>query len=84
MSIVWVNGVNLRSELLDNIRYSGGQVNVSFTGIPGVQYEIRRWASATSPVYTVLLVTNAPPEGLFSFTDTNPPSPSGFYGTALR
>lgn len=57
----------------------GGAVIVHAAGIPGTQYDLQRSATVTFTPFTVLLTTNAPFNGLFSVTDTNPPTPTAFY-----
>lgn len=59
------------------INPSGSSVDLSFAGIPGFSYTIVR--SDDLIAWTDLWTTNAPPNGIFQFTDTNAPSPSAFY-----
>jgi hypothetical protein len=67
--------------IAQNISYNAGGVTVRFAGIPGYSYEIQRSATSDFASYTVLLTTNAPAGGLFSFTDSSPLNPNGFYRT---
>ena len=50
-----------------------------FAGIPTCQYDVQRSANAgfTSP--TVMTTTNAPSAGVFTYTDSSPLTPSGYY-----
>jgi hypothetical protein len=65
-----------------SITYSAGGVTINFAGIPTYQYEIQRSATADfSSGYTVLTTVTAPADGLFSYTDTSPLQPTGFYRT---
>ena len=56
-------------------------VTVTFAGIPGFNYVIERAPDVNEGPWTTLLNTNAPANGLFSYTDTDPPSPTGYYRT---
>ena len=84
MSLARVNGANLRSELMNPIGYAGGSVNLTFSVPPGAQFELWRSATPAFSPYTVLLLTNAPANGVFFFVDTNPILPSGFYTIRQR
>ena len=53
-------------------------VSLRFAGIPGYAYEIQRATNPEGP-WTSIHSTNAPPAGVFTFLDPNPPQPSGFY-----
>ena len=57
---------------------SGGSVTVQFAGVPGYAYDVQRASSLGGP-WTVILTTNAPPHGLWIYTDPSPPQPTAFY-----
>ena len=84
MSLARVNGANLRSELMNPIGYAGGSVNLTFSVPPGAQFELWRSATPAFSPHTVLLLTNAPANGVFFFVDINPILPSGFYTIRQR
>jgi hypothetical protein len=51
-----------------------------FAGIPGVTYTIQYTTSlAGTPTWTDLTTQAAGANGLFTYTDVNPPPPSRFY-----
>jgi sugar lactone lactonase YvrE len=56
----------------------GVSVTIQFVGIPGLLYEVQRAPGLTAP-WTVVHTTNAPPGGIFLYTDLNPPQPEAFY-----
>lgn len=56
---------------------SGGAVTLNFAGVPGYTYEVQRSTNLLS--WAIMLITNAPPHGLWIYTDTNPPQPSAYY-----
>ena len=60
------------------ITNTGGQVTVSFAGIPGYTYDIQRADNVNFIPFTVLETTNAPAAGLFIYVDPSPPNPA-FY-----
>ena len=62
-----------------SIDYSTGGVTVSFAGIPNFEYDVQRSATADFASPTTVLTTNAPPAGVFIYTDANPLYPTGFY-----
>jgi uncharacterized repeat protein (TIGR01451 family) len=57
---------------------SGGSATLQFAGVPGYAYDVQRASSLTGP-WTVILTTNAPPHGLWIYTDPSPPQPTAFY-----
>jgi hypothetical protein len=66
--------------LAQAIDTSGGGVTIRFSGIPGYLYDIERAEDVNFSVnVTVLLTTNAPANGQFSFTDPSPPQPTAYY-----
>jgi hypothetical protein len=65
--------------ILQMISSSGGAVTVNCAGIPGFQYDVQRATNVNFATFTVVLITNAPPNGLFSLIDNNPPTPTAFY-----
>jgi hypothetical protein len=70
---------------------SGGTVNGTMYGIPGVVYDIQRNTNLNAGIGWVTLgsppLTNTPPNitadaaGRIQFSDTNPPPDSGYYRT---
>jgi hypothetical protein len=65
---------------------ANGAVALNCLGVAGSTYDVQR---ATDIHFTLnlatLLTTNAPsPDGLFRYTDSNPPSPSAFYRLCQR
>ncbi|PYJ03542.1 MAG: hypothetical protein DME25_11910 [Verrucomicrobia bacterium] len=77
-ALITVQAVHLTG-IAQNITVNGGSVIIDFAGIPGYAYDVQRSTdvSFTSPV--LLETTNAPADGLFSFTDNSPPSPQAYY-----
>ncbi len=57
---------------------SPSSVTVTFAGIPTLKYDVQRDSDTGFPSPTLIVTTNAPGNGIFSVTDTSPPSPS-FY-----
>ena len=56
---------------------SGGAITIQFAGVPGYAYDVECSTNLSS--WTIVLTTNAPPHGLWIYTDSNPPQPSAFY-----
>jgi hypothetical protein len=80
LAFVAVNGSNVLSQTVVPIAYTPGRVWLNLFGVPSYPYEIQRAVTPDFSPYSVLLsITGTPPNGLVSFSDTNPPSPSGFY-----
>jgi hypothetical protein len=80
LATISVNGSNVFSQPVPPIALAPGQVRLNFFGLPGYPYDLQRSATPDFSFYSVLLaLTGAPPNGLVSFADTNPPSPAGFY-----
>ena len=46
-----------------------------------LSYEVQRTTNLLSPNWTVLLITNAPPKGVWQFIETNPPPGGAYYRT---
>ncbi len=62
----------------------GGNVTITFAGIPGQSYVIEAATSLVAPVWVPLATNVAGPKGLFQFTDPEASSyPSRYYRTAL-
>jgi len=57
----------------------GGPVAVKFAGVPGYGYDVLR--STDLSAWSLVFTTNAPPNGIWIYTDGNPPQPSAFYRT---
>jgi hypothetical protein len=67
--------------LAQSITISGPTAVVHFAGVPGYSYEVERSTNLISQSWTVLLITNAPPRGVWQFIDTNPPPGEAYYRT---
>jgi hypothetical protein len=67
--------------LAQSITVSGPTAMVHFAGVPGYSYEVERSTNLAGPSWTVLLITNAPPRGVWQFIDTNPPTGGAYYRT---
>jgi fibronectin-binding autotransporter adhesin len=59
------------------INVMGGSAVLTFAGIPGLSYSVAR--STDFSTWTVILTTNAPADGVFTFTDLSAPQPTAFY-----
>ena len=68
--------------LAQNISYGSGGVTIGFAGIPGVAYDVQKSLTSDFASYETVLTTNAPPAGLFIYTDVSPPPGSAFYRLA--
>jgi uncharacterized repeat protein (TIGR01451 family) len=85
----WINVVvtNATSSVNSISSSNGESLTLRFAGVPGYVYVVERATSVSGP-WTALdgtsgtpdSRTNAPADGLWSFTDASPPSPS-FYRT---
>jgi hypothetical protein len=66
--------------LIDSIAVSQGMATLDCQGAPWASYSVERATDAwlTQDLMT-LLVTNAPDNGVFLFTDPDPPKPAAFY-----
>ena len=63
-----------------SITVTNGTATVNFAGVPGYPYAVERGTNVNfTGTVDVLVTTNAPAGGYFNWTDTNPPTPSGFY-----
>ena len=57
-----------------------GQPTMTFVGVPGYTYVVQRTQDLSgTPAWTDLWTTNAPPDGLFQFIDSNAPNGNSFY-----
>ena len=70
--------------IVQTIDTSGGAVTIQFAGIPNYQYDLERSATVGFAVPVVILTTTAPANGMFTYTDTDPPTPSAFYRLKQR
>jgi hypothetical protein len=61
-----------------SVASTGGAITIQFAGVPGYTYDVERTTNLDG-VWTVLLTTNAPPHGVWIYTDNNPPQPAAFY-----
>ncbi len=59
---------------------NNGSLSIKFVGIPNYAYDVER-APVLSGPWSVVFTTNAPPNGIWLYTDANPPQPSAFYRT---
>ena len=55
----------------------GGDISISFQGVPGRSYQIQRSTSLSG--WTTLTTMTAAANGAVTFTDEDPPQPNGFY-----
>jgi autotransporter-associated beta strand protein len=62
------------------INSAGGPIALTFAGVPGLSYTVQR---ATDALFTQnvtdMQTFTAPVNGVFQFTDNNPPTPQAFY-----
>jgi len=66
--------------LAQSISTSGSAVTVNFAGIPGFTYDIQRATTLTpTPDWATVATRIAPANGLFSYIDPSPPTPTAFY-----
>jgi hypothetical protein len=63
--------------LVANAHVAAEGVTINLAGIPGVNYDIERSTDMNN--WTVVGTLTAPAHGTFTFTDPNPPQPSGYY-----
>jgi hypothetical protein len=73
VSVVNAGGV------VQTIDTSAGAVTIHCAGIPEYQYDLERSATVNFASPTIVLTTNAPGNGRFTYTDNNPPTPTAFY-----
>jgi hypothetical protein len=65
---------------IEGIGMARGMAAMSCQGVPGETYAVQRATDARlTQNLTTVWTTNAPPNGLFLFTDPNPPSGAAFY-----
>lgn len=82
VTITLAGSTTAQSQNVLSITSVGADKVLNFAGIPGVAYTIQYTASlAGTPVWTDLATVTAGANGLFSYTDVNPPPPSRFYRT---
>ena len=62
--------------VVQTITSSGSAVTLNFAGIPGYQYEVQYTANVVAGPWTTITTLAAPPDGLFTFTETPTNSPS--------
>jgi hypothetical protein len=61
------------------IANNGGQITVTFAGIPGYTYDVQRADNVGFSNFTVVETTNTPPGGVFIYVDPSPPQPTAYY-----
>jgi hypothetical protein len=55
-------------------------INLNFIVAPGAPYDIQRSPVMDFSTYSVIQsITGSPPNGIISFSDTNPPAPAAYY-----
>jgi hypothetical protein len=80
LAVVNVNGSNVYSRPIDPVSYSNGKINLNFILAPSTPYDIQQSLLMDFSTYSVVYSsTGAPPNGIVTFTDTNPPAPASFY-----
>ena len=74
--------------LAKRIAVSQSTPTIVFQGTPGSLYDVQRAPSLNAPVVWTTLTASRPltpgSKGLFSFTDTNPPSGIAYYRSGPR
>lgn len=78
-AVITLNIVPQQSGQALQITNDGGQITITFAGIPGFTYDVQRSTNIGFSSFTVPLVTNAPPEGVFIYVDPAPPFPTAYY-----
>ncbi len=81
---VWelqVDAIDLRADVQSIVLDENG-ATLNFTGFIGSSYEVRRATSLQGP-WSTLATISIPPAGSASYTDANPPQPTGFYQVVL-
>jgi len=77
-NVITVTVTNAMGQVAGSISTSGGgAVTTTWAGIPGGGYVVQR--SPNLSTWTDIWTTNAPPAGVFSFTDPTPPQPTAYY-----
>jgi hypothetical protein len=77
-NMITVTVTNAVGQMTGSISTSGGSaVTTTWAGIPGSGYAVQR--SPDLSTWADIWTTNAPPAGVFSFTDTTPPQPAAYY-----
>ena len=78
ITVVVTNAVGYAQSILGA---SGNGVTVRFAGVPGYAYDVQRATNVSGPWFAIA-TTNAPPNGVWIYNDSNPPQPSAYYRTA--
>ena len=74
LNIVAEGGTALRIDVVN------GKATVTFAGIPDYPYVVERAEDSGFTVnVAIVLTTNAPPQGLFTFVDNDPPASQAYY-----
>lgn len=60
------------------VQVTNGITTLTYTGIPGYSYSVNRSTNLLGG-WTTIWTTNMPADGVFQFTDPNPPQPTAFY-----
>jgi uncharacterized repeat protein (TIGR01451 family) len=60
---------------------AGQSVTVRFAGVPGYAYDVERNTNLFDAGWTVIATTNAPPNGVWLYVDTNAPAGGAYYRT---
>jgi hypothetical protein len=61
------------------ITVSNGAATVVFSGIPGYAYDVQRSDDVNFTTFTVVLTTNAPAGGVFTWVDNTAPPTAAYY-----
>lgn len=78
-STVAINGTNLLSLPSEHLLFTDGILVLNFNNLSNGLFEVQRSATVGFSNYTVMLVTNAAPNGTITCLETNPPAGSEFY-----
>jgi hypothetical protein len=71
--------------LARSISLGGGQIaTVQFEGAAGSSYDVERTTNLAAPIWTPIWTTSAPPNGVWSYVDTNRPATGAFYRARLH
>jgi hypothetical protein len=58
---------------------TGGDIGISFQGIPGRSYQIQRSPDMTDGSWQTIATVTAANNGAVTFTDNDPPPGAGYY-----
>ena len=72
-----VSSTGVFGQTTPSISATGGAPTMGFAGIPGYSYSVQRSTDLVN--WTTIWTTNAPPAGLFQFTDNAAKDPAAYY-----